>query len=266
MDMKAFFIFLLSLILLSCKTKDDSAVPNEYAAKLVRLLNPTDTFLYDFPVNKEGKFDSLNQQLLNEFEGYLDLKPLENGFDSIQIRIDFDCVKNTRESLIILTNDRKKWIAELSNIHYHYSENGKVDSISREFINTIPKSGWVKFINKLFDLKILTIEDNHKIPDFEYYMPADGCGIWIEIATKNVYRCYGYDNPSFYDTKYWQTANVIAIQNLLYEEFNILNIWDEQTEKALLKYVAEKERKREENRRSGKKGIIYEITDTTSKK
>jgi hypothetical protein len=264
--MKPFSFFLLSLIILSCKTKDDSSVPNEYAAKFIKELNPTDTFLFDFSVNKKGVFDTLDWYYLKEFEKHLELPSLEKGFDSIQIRIDFDCVRNTRESLVILTNDGKGWMAELSNVHYHYSENMKVDSITREVINAIPKSGWINFINELFDLKILTIEDNYKIPGFEYSVPNDGCGIGIEVATKNVYRFYSYDNPSLYDEKHWQAANVIAIQNLLYEEFDILKIWDNQTEEARIKYVAEKERKREENRKSGKKVIIYQITDTTSEK
>lgn len=216
--------------------KDDSAVPNEYAAAYVRNINPTDTFLRDFPVKESGKFDSLRLFYLTRFEKSLGLKSLDKGFDSIQIHILFGWSIISRDKLIILTHNGKKWNAELLEVEQHYNPvKDEIDSISRRIAYPTPKSGWVKFINKLFELKVLTIEDCHKIPGFNNSLPTDATGIDIEIATKTAYRFYGYIEPDDYIDKYWQAANIVAIKNLMYAEFSVIKNWDKEVEEERLK-------------------------------
>jgi len=260
--MKVILYFLLSISLLSCKSKDDSAAPNEYAAKFVKQLNPTDTFLFDFPVDKNGQYDSRTKHLLDEFDQQLGLPSLEKGFDSIQIRFGYSYEMDGTEKLVILKNDGKKWIAELSEVYVHFDPvKFKIDSsrITRKIAYRSPKSGWVKFINKLFDLKILTIEDNDKIPGFKPSYAMDGWGIGIELATKKAYRFYNYDNPDMYANRYWQAKNVIAIKDLLYHEFSILSKWDKEKEEKRKIRMAEKERQLNEESKSGKKVKIQEV-------
>jgi hypothetical protein len=120
--------------------------------------------------------------------------------------------------LIILENLNNKWKAEICRIVFPRNyEEGR--TISRITFKSSPKSGWTNFINQLFDLKILTLPTDRDIPNFKLRHVMDGCGADIEVATKNVYRYYVYDNPELY--KYWQTKNMMKIIKLINDEFEI---------------------------------------------
>jgi hypothetical protein len=223
--MRICLLFLLvSFLLLSCKNKDDSSAPNPYAAKILTQLNRSDSFLYYSPGSKNKWVDSALKQGKKDDERYLKLQSLEKGFDSIQIRIRYGCVMGYSR-LIILSNSNNKWKAEISKLNYHWDSSEKrIDTVTRSIHLMSPKSGWVKFINELFDLKILTLPDEDEIPNFERNDPNDGCGATIEIATKNTYRYYLYDNPDVY--KYWQTKNMMEILRKINEEFGIKGKWE----------------------------------------
>jgi hypothetical protein len=274
MGMKICPHILFLFLLFSCNSKnDDAAVPNEYAAKQVSQLNTTDTFLYELPVNREGEIDTLSIQYLAEFEELLHLPILTKGVDSIEIRIDFDIALFDKTKLVILKHDGNKWVAQFSKVLKHFNPvTEKVDSLSREVVYKNPKSGWVLFVNRLLDLKILTLDDNNKIPNFWYARPTDGDEIGVQVATKNVYRFYNYDNPSEYNEKYWQAANVMAIEKLFYDEFDILDEWDKQIQEEMQRDADERERIREENNNKKPRKVkvdemtIEEPKDSISKK
>jgi hypothetical protein len=163
----------------------------------------------------------LDSSLLEEArlnQRYLGLESTEKGFDSVQIRIWYDCI-NTPHFLVGLKNTNGKWKAELCRIIYPPTWQRSGDSISGKIIQGSPKSGWPKFISQLFNLKILTLPNDYEIPNFKYDAVTDGCGAEVEIATKNTYRFYAYNNPELY--KYWQTKNILLILKLINEEFEI---------------------------------------------
>jgi hypothetical protein len=211
----------------SCK-EVDSDQPNEYAAKFVTQLNPTDTFLVDIPRPKNKEIDSFQIEINKRNERYLALESIEKGFDSIQVRIFYACI-NTPRLFIILKNTGKKWKAELCRIVYPKNWQNWGDSVSRMTINGSPKSGWTKFISQLFELKVLTLPTDDNIPGFKRESVTDGCWAEVEIATKNTYRYYSYDNPDLYN--YPQTKNILLILELINNEFemkkkfNAENIW-----------------------------------------
>ena len=43
----------------------------------------------------------------------------------------------------------------------------------------------------------------------------------VEIATKNVYRQYGYGNPDMYDDRFVEAKNILSILRLINEEFGV---------------------------------------------
>ena len=100
------FQFVL-ILLISCKGKDDSTTPNPYATKILAQLNPADTFLYEIPEHKTS-WDSIYSQIQKRNLKYLKLESLEKGFDSVQIRIWYDCI-NMPHFLVILKNFNGKW-------------------------------------------------------------------------------------------------------------------------------------------------------------
>jgi hypothetical protein len=262
--MTKILLFLFCCGFVACTTKDDSAVQNEYAADYIKNLNLSDTFLYDIPIDSRGEIDSFSLNDLNNFERLTGLKSISKGFDSIEIRIAFVCYMKGPEKMVILRNQNKRWDAELSEI-YPYSDGALswrgLDSIKRKIVYERPKSGWIKFINQLFDLKILTIEHEFKIPGFQYQSVMDGCAISVEVSTENVYRFYGFANPKLYTKQHWQATNMIAIEKLLYNEFKTLGIWDKETEHQTKMRIKELENR---HKNGTKKVKIEEISITDS--
>lgn len=267
------FLFLL----FSCNHKDDAAEPNEYAAKFVRELNTSDTFLFDFPFfynRRIEKIDSTYYYQRQEFERMLGLQDLKNGVDSIHIRMDYEVVLMSEFLMLELTNKEKKWIAEVSLIKSHFNiEKERVDSFSRIVKTDSPKSGWIKLINRLFELKVLTLEDEKIIPRDKYVSVADGDGIGFEIATSNAFRAYGYSNPEVQSKDFFQVRNILEIKKLLFSEFSLLNKWDKQIDENFKKGIEEfsnnekiKKSKKEDR---GEKNIkinemtIQDVVDTT---
>lgn len=239
-------VLIFSCLLLSCKNDDDSAKPNEYAAKILAKLNPTDTFLFDLP-STNNFIDSVYLAHLPLQEKWLNLQSLQKGFDSIEIRVWYGCYIGCGHRLVRLVHNRKKWQAEISNlIHYGGGKEGSgpwMDSMSRNIEYKTPKSGWLRFIDSLFDLKILTLSNDYEIPNFKQNEATDGSWINIEISTKRTYRFYEYEDPQWVSYDAWQVKNMLRIIKLLSTEFNISE-WPEiklrDPEKEIKKNTTEK--------------------------
>ncbi len=230
-------VLFLPVIFISCK-QDKSA------AKQIEELNKSDTFLID---NQKPKYiisgseqDSLHIIRFNYYEKSLGLRSLKNGFDSIQLRIDYGCVMDETR-IVSLINNNNQWKAEISYLRVSLNPNFNQES-NRNYWEKYdywrlveykdPISGWEKFIEKLFGLDVLKLSTYDRLPgiDTNYYAPTDGCGVGIEIATKNVYRRYNYDNPDDYADKYNEARRIISILKLLNYEFGIKD-WPDHIER-----------------------------------
>jgi hypothetical protein len=210
------FILLVtvSLSLAFCNDETDSMEQDSYAAKFIFRLNPSDTFQFFLPEK-----DSSLLELKREHDSLLKLPSLENGFDSLQLRIAFGCFLGV-DFLVILSNSNQKWSGELSKLQYH-TDSLDNRSITRKSIRGNPKSGWKNLIRKLFELKILTLPDDDDIPALIKEHPSDGCGVAVEIATNKVYKVYNYENPNIYTKTNWQAENIMKIIRLLANEFDL---------------------------------------------
>ncbi|MEQ1675793.1 MAG: hypothetical protein ABL876_03755 [Chitinophagaceae bacterium] len=263
------FILLLlcQVIFFSCKQKeDDAAVPNEYAAGFVRKLNTSDTFRYEFPFyysRRSNAIDSTSYYSKINSERWLGLSSLEKGFDSVQIRVSYGCALMSEWMMIILKHDGHKWTAEVSRVKDYFNEQkAMVDSMSRKVKFDKPISGWKAFINMLFELKILIIEDDKTVIQKEDYPSvADGCGIAIELATRNAYRFYAYGDPTWAPEKYWQSANIEAIKKLLLKEFEVLKEMDKEMNDDWHNMIKQNKEKRAQDQKNPvRKDKVVEIT------
>jgi len=227
------FLVIISFLFLSCNQKDDSAEPNEYAAKFITELNTSDTFRYEFPKNRDGLFDSsLYKHHLFDIAA-LNLKSLEKGFDSIQIRI-FYGGSFVGHRLVIFKCINDTWGGEISEITY--DNNPAFDEESKDYYKQFlpnrtieykkPKSGWNKFVQKLFSYNLLTIPDELSIDGFTNDSSSDRNGILIEIATKNVYRAYTSQEMDIINKVFPEIQNVSRILKLIDDEFSLKYLWD----------------------------------------
>ena len=213
-------------IITSCQQGDTSA-------KQISQLNNSDIFLHEFP-QKRGLFDSSLYNYIVNREKELNLTSLDKGFDSIQIRISYGG-SFVGERLVILSNKDNKWTAEVSKIITSVNR-GFEDSLNADFWDQysltrtihykMPKSGWSKFIKKLFNLNILTLPDEANIKDFSRMAATDGSGILVEVATKNIYRAYTYGEMDSYNQNHSEMMNISQILKFVDEELGLDKLWD----------------------------------------
>lgn len=155
----------------------------------------------------------------------LNLKNLENGADSVEIRIYEDVAMYRPDRLIIIKNENKIWSASVITywIHSPYSRGGETDSVfikehpdqvvvdSTVSYNLIPKCSWGKLLDSLTLLNIYQLPSQKEIKGFEDHM-QDGVTYYFEVATKFRYKSYTYHCPDFYNEENNQNAaNILRL-------------------------------------------------------
>jgi hypothetical protein len=175
----------------------------------------TSKFKRDVPKEKEGFPENLTRIYdTRQKVKKMKLDNLENGYDSLQIRIWYDYELKIEKNMLIIKCQNGVWSA----ISYIYEDRGDtIAKFRKEHLS--PKAGWNSFINELYALKIATLPDMHQIPGMEGGL--DGITYNIEYATKYQYRYYGYWGPAEFQDKYWQAKNMVKILNLIEKEFGI---------------------------------------------
>lgn len=173
-----------------------------------------------------GGDSSYSFQRFRHIQENLNLESIENGFDSIQIRIWMNYGLLRKEHLVIFKNDGNKW----NGLLIDFESDSKIveDSIGSfgnltnyaitKEINVSPGSGWKSFIKKLSELKIFTLPDSENVPGMNWG-GGDLPVYSIEIATKKLYRFYTYTLPSSYEKNIPEAKNMEAILKLLEKEF-----------------------------------------------
>lgn len=226
--MKKFLILRLCLIPIILETltfyscNRNSPMSNQSA---IRKLNATDSLIRNIPQDLNNYFFKLYKQNL---EKKLGLYSIENGFDSIQIRIWYQYSLSINRQLVVLKCQNSKWTGEfydykVFDLSYHNNTtnlNGyeSVDSIHFNVVEKNPIWGWDDFINKLFKLEVLSIKDYSLIEGYE--LGTDGNGVFIEIATKNFYKIYTYPTPIVYKRKITEAGLIEEILSLIQTNFS----------------------------------------------
>jgi hypothetical protein len=173
------------------------------------------SFFRDSFPEKEGKelFESINK-----IRDSLKLDTLENGFDSLQIRIWL--ADAHKQEVIIIKNKKGVWDAEF--ILFRPILNKKMDSVlffAKNMIRKEPKEPWPSLINKLINYHILTLPDQGRLSGYEH--PYDGLNTTFEIATKTVYRLYSYHEPGV-NKQLQQARDVVNILDTIKSEFDVV--------------------------------------------
>jgi hypothetical protein len=143
----------------------------------------------------------------------LKLEPIEDGFDSLQIRIWFDHSMAMRKHVIIIERNNDKWKGRLYEMNVGY-----VDTLNYNLVehykkkNVKPVSGWQQFINELYQYKIQELSDTSG-------SGTDGMTYCVEILTARSYIYYSFWEPEFIKDHNSQSANMVNIIALLEREF-----------------------------------------------
>lgn len=171
----------------------------------------------EIPIWNDGEVD-LFYKLTKQKGEQLKLKDLEEGFDSLQIRIWFDYSLIDFRELYIFNYQETKWEGAYYFMRTDWDSSKLTERITESKRKIItPKSGWKDFTNKLFEFKITTLPNMADIEGLEDGW-TDGTTYNVEIGTKNHYRFYSYHVPSEF-TQFWQARNMVEVLKLIKEEF-----------------------------------------------
>jgi hypothetical protein len=150
------------------------------------------------------------------------LPRLENGFDSLQIRISLSYIKNDTFQVITIRNHAHKWETQLNEAIL--TSDPRTDSLcynERKQWQLHPDENWTLLIDSIFQLGLMTLPDRTKVMSVNE-LPLDGANnATFEIATKDLYRIYSYEAPSSFQTEYKEAASVAAILAMLSRHLSI---------------------------------------------
>jgi hypothetical protein len=209
-------ICLASLFFASCNGQDNnvSAQITDKPKKIKK----------EIPTYKDGRSKGGTAYLfkvLRRDASELGLDFIENGFDSIQVRIWLGHSMAVKRNVIVLKQVNGQWFGQLVTYSYgHDDKNGKEFISNKEIKEANPKSGWTNLIKTLMDLQIPTLPNGQDINGYNSCGGEDGIDYFFEIASPKEYRFYYYCNPDENINQFWQVKNVVEFSNLLEKEFS----------------------------------------------
>ena len=166
------------------------------------------SFYKEIPHYKSGEIISY-YSTIKKYENMFKLDTIENGFDSLQIRVWYHYPKfRTPKNVFILKKQNNTWTTML------YS----LDKDSLIIIN--PKSNLNKVIHNILKNKIMTLPNMDDIKGLEDGY-ADGESYTIEISDKNHYRLYHYHVPEIFERKFKDVKRLMNTLKIIRAEFNI---------------------------------------------
>jgi hypothetical protein len=182
----------------------------------------SDTVIKEIPLDRKGRPSMLYESIkLIAFK--MNLDTLENGFDSLQIRLWYGYAKTDSGQLVVLKRLNHKWTAELFLLVYHLSEKGNAfKSITQNSTLREPKSGWRSFIKNLLALGIMTLPDMRKISNYPDI--ADGNSISVEVANINKYRFFKYLEPIIAQKESLEAKRMEQVVDLVEYEFDFIRL------------------------------------------
>jgi hypothetical protein len=213
MSIRNNIIFTICIAILACNAE------NRGQAVTQKPVNPdtvqvTRTMYDDSLGITDSYYASIRQQ-----ERWLGLDRLDNGYDSMQIRIWGTHARIPGMRLLILKCASGKWEGDLLVIESNPDTSSGKQAIIKEQKSITPKSGWNSLIEKLSALQITSLPHMLELPGLTSDF-VDGPEYGVEIAVRNAYRFYWYWSPQGFK-EYQQTRNMSAILQLLGEEFGI---------------------------------------------
>ena len=159
-------LILLSLSFLTC-SDSKSRIANEL------LTSNNDT------LSQEISFSEEQLTLKKEWVKSLGLRSLENGSSDFEMKT-WEDIEFPFGRVVLIKHTNGEWNGEMFKYRYLSAR-----SLSGEKLTLPqPKSGWIRFLNELLDLEVLTLPDYKSLPNYE--VPSDEIFVTVEIAKKTI--------------------------------------------------------------------------------
>lgn len=168
------------------------------------------------PKHFEDMLSSLSVRL-KAMQAELGLDDISKGFADLQIRLWYWGIR--QKKIVVIRRLGKNWSGFIYTLELEWAGQ-TTPALSKKIKQVAPNSGWQNFSKNLFDLQILSLPDQQKLPG--YHMAVDASQYYVETATNDRYQCYSYYDPGENRQKLWQANNMTKILALCEKE---LGIW-----------------------------------------
>lgn len=148
----------------------------------------------------------------------LRLDTLENGFDSLEIRIWLSYSFTLRQQLVVIKSQRGTTTGCFYDFEPQLNSSGdSLDSFRITRVPKYPNSSLSYFLDTLYVYRILTLPGYEKSE--KYLDSTHPNEMTVEVATKNKYRLYQYPIPTYQLSG--DARTIKDILKLITNEFNI---------------------------------------------
>jgi hypothetical protein len=184
-----------------------------------------DTFIREIPTYQSGE-PTGDYHFKRRVEGLLNLENIENGVDSLEIRIWYSySFIDTAQLIILKKKPKHEWECFLYTFSYKYKpENDSIVSLNYWGQKAVPKSGWRNLILALQENNIFELPDETKLKN--YMHSTDEVGVTVEISDSKQYRIYGYASPTAHKKEFNEARRMSQIILLLWHEFDFSPLVD----------------------------------------
>jgi hypothetical protein len=154
----------------------------------------------------------------------LGLDDLENGYDSLQIRIWFT-YRSDSEQVLIIKRNNGHWYGSFCLASYSLTPMG--DSISRytiHFFKPILRQDWSDILDTLLKFNIMTLQDEEEVIGMDGIISKSKTGngsVIIEIADRHKYKLYFYAAPANFKKQFKEAADICHMVEFLSNRLGI---------------------------------------------
>ncbi len=152
----------------------------------------------------------------------LKLPRLENGFDSMAIRVWFSYSRKDTVQVITIKNQGGEWSGKFNQGAYVFNQSqDSIHYTEKKEWTLNPDIGWRPLVDSIIEQGVLTLPDSRKIMSINDFPLDGGNSVTIEISTARLYRLYFYEMPNYFMQKYKEADKMENILNILSEHLSI---------------------------------------------
>jgi len=174
-------------------------------------------FKKEIPTDKRGDYFP-SYYLIKKYTKKAELRNLENGFDSICIRLWYIYGIGSSWQVVEIKKNSKEWLSEFILLTADKNKKDSSTRIQKSILFEKPKSGWDVFTKELFNYNITTLPTDELIKG--YKRNTDGHFVIVEIATEKYYRIFNYSDLN-YNSNIKEARVISDIMKLVEREFGV---------------------------------------------
>ncbi|MES2387718.1 MAG: hypothetical protein V4543_06930 [Bacteroidota bacterium] len=172
----------------------------------------------EIPLYTDGVPDNFYRITHNQAR-QMKLDSLENGFDSVQIRVWYEDPLSISRQLLVMQRSAGEWSAKSYKMTVLTQDSVEMltDFVKKDIS---PLSGWAAMAKNLNKYVMTSLPNMDDIPGlFDSW--KDGETYCIEVATTKQYRFYCYHVPEHFQKRWWQAQNMVGLLNIFEKEFRM---------------------------------------------